>query len=73
LNRRNFEHRNFEGRNYDRRNNESRNFAPDPFIHRCLCVQGMSMTPHPNVAKGLQKLFKALAPHLTVLGIPHFF
>jgi hypothetical protein len=53
------------------------------FIHNCLCVLGESMTPHPSFppdlflyvnlgAKGAQKLFKTLAPQLTVLGIPHF-
>jgi hypothetical protein len=53
------------------------------FIHNCLCVLGESTTPHPSFppdlclyvnldAKGAQKLFKTLAPQLTVLGIPHF-
>ena len=53
------------------------------FIHNCLRVLGESMTPHPSFppdlflyvnlgAKGAQKLFKTLAPQLTVLGIPHF-
>ncbi len=53
------------------------------FIHNYLCVLGESTTPHPSFppdlclyvnldAKGAQKLFKTLAPQLTVLGIPHF-
>jgi hypothetical protein len=53
------------------------------FIHNCLCVPGESMTPHPSFppnlffyvnlgTKGAQKLFKTLAPQLTVLGISHF-
>jgi hypothetical protein len=52
-------------------------------IHNCLCVLGDSTTPHisfpPKLflyvnlgAKVAQKLFKTLAPPLTLLGIPHF-